>query len=87
MKVTANANTSYLSQLDANALRNFWYEAFYHSSRFAIGKGSKRYVRALANYASNLSTFKLCGEDMYSNIAEKCANEANKLFKQFADKD
>ena len=83
MKITQNATIEHLQTLTAEQLRNFWYDAHYHPSRYATGKGSKRYVRALANFASNLSTFKFCGEEMYNQISNTCADNARKLLMRY----
>jgi len=85
MKITQNATIDHLRTKDAVYLRNFWYNAYYHPSRFAKGKGSRKYVMELANFASNLSTYLLCEQDIYKDIAEKCAESAQKILAKYGE--
>lgn len=84
MIILQNATIDHLRTLNADQLRNFWCTATYHRRRFAAGPGSQKYVQALANFASNLSTYMLNPDcPMYKDIAEKCANDAAKLVARY----
>lgn len=54
MKIATTATIEHLRTLDAGALRNVWYSAHYHPSRYAIGKGRKGSSRALMREIGSL---------------------------------
>lgn len=79
------ATIEYLNTLNPTQLMNFWHRSFYHYRDYAIGKGSKRYIRELSCYASNLATYKNCRNSMYKDIADRIAVKAKNLLDKYLE--